>query len=67
MNNNRDEMVERGSIISDSEGTLFRVLIVDDEIVWMKKFRPKPATGVIHTRSLTWEEFRRFRYELKFP
>jgi hypothetical protein len=63
----RDDMVERGGIVADREGTLFRVLIVDDQIVWMNKFRPKSATGVIHTRSLTWEEFRRFGYELKFP
>ena len=63
----RDGMVERGGIVADREGTLFRVVIVDDEIVWMTKFRPKPPTGVIHTRSLTWDEFRRFGYELKFP
>lgn len=63
----RDAMVERGGIVADREGTLFRVLFVDDEIVWMKKFRPKPPIRVIHARSLTWEEFRRFGYELKFP
>lgn len=30
-------MVEQGSIIADSEGTLFRVLSLDDNGVWMQK------------------------------
>ena len=60
-------MVEQGSIIADSEGTLFRVLSADDNGVWMKKIKPKPPKGAIHTRTLTWEQYTRFGYELKFP
>ena len=63
----RDDMVEPGGIIADREGTLFRVLMVDDESVWMQKIRPKPARGVMHTRNLTWEQYEKFGYELKFP
>ena len=63
----RDEMVEGGSIIGDSEGTLFRVLSVDDNGVWMQKIMPKPPKDVMHTRILTWEQYQQFGYELKFP
>lgn len=63
----RDEMVERGSIIADSEGTLFRVLFVDDEGVWLQRIKPMPPRSVMHTRSLTWEQYHKFRYDLKFP
>lgn len=63
----RDEMVERGGIIGDHEGTLFRVLTVDDEGIWILKIRPKTPENVIHTRNLRWEQYERFGYELKFP
>lgn len=63
----RDEMVERGGIIGDREGTLFRVLSVDDHGVSMQKIKPKPPKGVMHTRSLTWEQYQTFGYDLKFP
>jgi len=63
----RDEMVERGGIIADREGTLFRVLTVDDKGVWMIKIRPKPPKGVMHTHTLTWEQYEKFGYDLKFP
>jgi hypothetical protein len=60
-------MVERGGIIGDREGTLFRVLSVDDDGVWMLKIKPKSPKGVTHTRNLTWEQYERFGYDLKFP
>jgi len=67
MNTKRDEMVERGGIIADSEGTLFRVLTVDNKGIWMLKFKPKPPKTVMHTRTLTWEQYQKFGYDLKFP
>jgi len=63
----RDEMIERGGIIADSEGTLFRVLTVDDEGVWMMKIKPKTPKSVMHTRALSWEQYEKFGYDLKFP
>jgi hypothetical protein len=65
-NEKRDEMVERGAIIADSEGTLFRVLLVDDEGIFMQKIKPKPK-HVTYTRTVTWEQYRKFSYDLKFP
>ncbi|GEM_PF-4261481 len=35
-------MVEHGGIVAYREGTLFRVLKVEDGDVWMLKIRPKP-------------------------
>lgn len=67
MSSIRDKMVEQGSIIADSEGTLFRVLSVDDNGVWMQRIKPKPPKGVMHTRALTWEQYRQYGYDLKFP
>jgi hypothetical protein len=67
VSNKRDEMVERGGMIADREGTLFRVLTVDDEGVWMLKIKPKSRKDMMHTRTLTWEQYQKFGYELKFP
>ncbi len=50
-----------------ARATLFRVLMVDDEHVWMLKIRPKSPKNVMHTRTLTWEQYQRFGYDLKFP
>ena len=60
-------MVERGSIIADSEGTLFRVLSVDDNGVWMQSIKPEHPKDVMDTRTLTWEQYQKFGYDLKFP
>lgn len=66
MQEKRDEMVEPGGIIADSEGSLFRVLLVDDEGIFMQKIKPKPK-HVTYTRTLTWEKYWKFGYDLKFP
>lgn len=62
----RDELVEPGGIIADSEGGLFRVLLVDDEGIFMQKIKPS-SKHVIYTRTVSWEQYRKFGYELKFP
>ena len=61
----RDEMVERGSIIADFEGTLFKVLEVTDEGVFMLMLPERE--DVIHTRTVSWSNFAKHGYELKFP
>jgi hypothetical protein len=61
----RDEMVERGGIIGDNEGGLWRVLEVTDEGIFMLMLPERK--DVFHTRTLTWQQYERFGYELKFP
>lgn len=61
----RDELVEPGGIISDAEGVLFRVLSVDDLGIFMLMLPER--IDVIHTRNITWTQFKERGYELKFP
>lgn len=61
----RDEMVERGSIISDYEGGLWRVIEVTDEGVFMLMLPERD--DVMHTRNVKWSDFEKHGYELKFP
>ena len=61
----RDEMVERGGIIADAEGGLWRVLEVTDEGIFMLMLPERK--DIVHTRNLTWQQYERFGYELKFP
>jgi hypothetical protein len=61
----KDEMVERGSIIADSESILFKVLEVTDEGIFMLMLPERE--DVVHTRNMTWEQYEKFGYELKFP
>jgi hypothetical protein len=51
----KDKMVERGSIIADSEGTLFKVLEVTDDGVFMLMLPERE--DVIHTRNVSWSNF----------
>jgi len=60
----KDEMVERGSIIADSESILFKVLEVTDEGIFMLMLPERE--DVVHTRNMTWEQYEKFGYELKF-
>jgi hypothetical protein len=59
-----DEMIEMGSIIGDIEGGLWRVLEVTDVGLFMLRLPERP--DVLHTRTLTWETYKKL-YELKFP
>jgi hypothetical protein len=61
----KDKMVERGSIIADSEGTLFKVLEVTDDGAFMLMLPERE--DVIHTRNVSWSNFEKYGYELKFP
>lgn len=61
----RDEMVERGGIIADDEGGLWRVLEVTDEGIFMLMLPERK--DIVHTRNLTWQQYETFGYELKFP
>lgn len=63
----RDEMVEGGSIIGDREGCLWRVVDVTSEGIFMLRIKPKSPKQVMHTRTLTWEQYQKFGYDLKFP
>jgi hypothetical protein len=60
-----DEMIERGSIIGDIEGGLWRVLEVTDEGLFMLMLPER--SDLVHTRSVTWRQFAHFGYELVFP
>jgi hypothetical protein len=61
----RDEMVERGGIIADDEGGLWRVIEVTDEGIFMLMLPERK--DIVHTRNLTWQQYEKFGYELKFP
>jgi len=59
-----DEMIERGAVIGDNEGGLWRVLEVTDEGLFTLMLPER--NDMVHTRSLLWETYKKF-YELKFP
>jgi hypothetical protein len=61
----RDEMVEGGGIVADDEGGLWRVLEVTDEGIFMLMLPERKE--IVHTRNLTWQQYEKFGYELKFP
>jgi len=57
--------VERGAIIGDEEGGLWRVLGVTDGglLLLMLPERRK----IVHTRRVSWRDFVECGYEVKFP
>lgn len=61
----KDKLIKPGSIIADSEGTLFRVLSVDGESIFMQML--KTGKDVVHTRNVSWSNFEKYGYKLKFP
>lgn len=61
----RDEMIESGGIIGDREGGLWRVLEVTDEGLFMLMLPERD--DVVHTRTVKWQQYNLFGYELMFP
>jgi len=61
----RDEMVEPVGIIGDSEGGLWRVLEVTEQEIFMLMLPERK--DVVHTRHVSWSDFEKHGYELKFP
>jgi len=61
----KDDLIERGSVIGDVEGELWRVLEATDEGLFMLKLPERH--DVVHTRSVSWRQFANFGYELVFP
>jgi len=60
-------MVEKGGLVEDRFGDLFRVIDVTDEEVFMQKIKPKPSKDTVLTRTVRWENFKKDGYELVFP
>jgi len=57
--------IERGAIIADDEGGLWRVLEVTDDGLFLLML---PERGdVVHNRTLKWRDFVECGYEMKFP
>jgi hypothetical protein len=61
----RDEMVERGGIIADDEGGLWRVLEVTDTGIFMLLLPERK--DIVHARNLTWHQYEKSGYQLNFP
>ena len=57
--------IERGAIIGDAEGGLWRVLEVTDEGLFLLMLPERRK--IVHTRTLKWRDFVECGYELKFP
>ncbi len=57
--------VERGAIIADDEGRLWRVLEVSDEGVFLLMLPER--RDIVHTRILKWRDFVECGFDLKFP
>lgn len=57
--------IERGAIIGDEEGGLWRVLEVTDDALFPLMLPERRS--IIHTRTLKWRDFVECGYDLKFP
>jgi hypothetical protein len=52
----RDELIERGTVIGDNEGGLWRILEVTDEGLFTLMLPER--NDMVHTRSLSWETYK---------
>ena len=57
--------IERGAIIGDEEGGLWRVLKATDDGLFLLMLPER--RNIVHTRSVSWRDFVECGYELKFP
>lgn len=57
--------IERGAIIGDEEGSLWRVFEVTDDGVFLLMLPERRK--IVHTRAVTWRDFVECGYELRFP
>lgn len=57
--------IERGAIIGDEEGGLWRVLEVTDDRLFLLMLPERRK--IVHTRHVTWRDFVECGYDLKFP
>lgn len=58
-------MVEPGSIIGDVYGDTFRVIEVTEEGLFMVKLPERE--DLFHSRTISWGDYEKHGYELKFP
>jgi len=57
--------IERGAIIADDEGGLWRVLEVTDDGLFLLMLPERE--DVVHNRTVTWRQFVECGYKVKFP
>jgi len=57
--------IERGAIIADDEGGLWRVLEVTADGLFLLMLPDRE--DVVHNRHVTWRQLVECGYELKFP
>ena len=57
--------VERGAIIGDEEGGLWRVLEVTEMRLLLLMLPER--RNIFHTRSVSWRDFVECGYDMKFP
>jgi len=55
-------LFETGTLVRDREGTLFKVLFIDEGRIFMQKLGTHP--DVFSTRNITWEQFEKYGYSV---